>query len=393
MKKRHIDVISKYFSPANAGIEVNITQTYKILAQLGWDITIHTSRNTLTENDVLSPTDEILGMHVTRYKFRRIFGFFPRLNWESTDLVCFHNFNVFFVFILLYIDFLKLIGRKRFSVVITPHGGFNPEWSIYSKLMVMIKKTYHYTLGTFLINLVVDKVRAVSEWERHEIISKGIKEEKVVTISNGLEDEAYQDVDKLASPEIKQKVKSYHRYIIQIGRVYPIKNYETTIRTLPQIPSDVKYIIVGGVEGNGNYLTNLKKLISELKLENRVVFFGIARGIDKYYLIKHAQIMVHMAIWESFCNVVHEGLSQGLVCIVANAYALPYLIKDNVNGYLVNTFDNKTLSTKINYVLKNIGLKEILAMKKRNREFGLQDSWRSVAGRMNLLYRSLLIKP
>ncbi len=52
-------------------------------------------------------------------------------------------------------------------------------------------------------------------------------------------------------------------------------------------------------------------------------------------------MMVHMAIWESFCNVVHEGMSQGLVCIVADNTALPYLIKNGVHGWCVPTRDEK----------------------------------------------------
>ena len=96
-----------------------------------------------------------------------------------------------------------------------------------------------------------------------------------------------------------------------------------------------------------------------------------------------------MALWESFCNVVHEGLSQGLVCIVANAYALPYLIKDGVNGYLVDTFDSNELAAKINYVLQNTNSQKILSMKKLNQQLGLKDSWNNVAEKMNQLYLSL----
>ncbi len=389
MANKKIEVISKYFSPANAGIEVNITETYKILAKKGWDITVHTSTDTLTESNVLPLTDQILGMNVKRYKFAKL-GYFPKLDWDNTDLVCFHNFNVFYFFILAYIGIRKVFGKKNFGVVVTPHGGFNPEWSIYPKLMVLIKKSYHFTIGTFLINNVVDRVRAVSEWERNELIKCNVSPKKVITISNGLEDDAYRDLESLAGSDIKKKVKDLGKYLIQVGRVYVIKNYETVIKSLVDIPNDVKFVIAGGVEGNNSYLESLKTLSRELKVEDRVVFLGVIRGVDKYYLIKNAQMMVHMAIWESFCNVVHEGMSQGLVCIVANNTALPLLIKDGVNGYCVETKDSKTLSEKINFVLENQKNKIIVDMKERNRKFGLEESWTSVANKMDKLYKSLL---
>lgn len=391
MHKGKIDVITKYFSPANAGIEVNVTETYKILAQKGWDVTVHTSTDTLTDKNVLSNSDHILGMKVMRYKFGRL-GFFPKINWKETDLVCLHNFNVFFFFILVYVGLRKILGLKSFGIVVTPHGGFNPEWSIYPKLMVMIKQSYHFTIGTFLLNTVVDKVRAVSEWERNEIVSKKVNKKKVEVISNGLEDEAYVDQDKHASKEIKKTVKNLGRYIVQIGRIYIIKNYETVIRSLPGLPSDVKFVIAGGVEGNDMYLKGLKKLSKELGVQNRVIFLGVIRGVDKYYLIKNAQMMVHMAIWESFCNVVHEGMSQGLVCIVANNTALPLLIKDNVNGYCVETKDYKALSKKINFVLDHKKTKIIREIEQRNKVFGLEESWVNVAEKMEKMYKKIIKK-
>jgi glycosyltransferase involved in cell wall biosynthesis len=137
------------------------------------------------------------------------------------------------------------------------------------------------------------------------------------------------------------------------------------IRALALLPKDVNYVIAGPVQDNDEYLGKLKSLIKELGLEKRVYFIGVVKGVDKYYLIKKAQMMVHMALWESYCNVVHEGLSQGKVCIVADNTALPLLIKNDVNGYCVETTDHEELAKKINYVLENKQTKKIIEMEKR----------------------------
>lgn len=390
-KNLKIDVVEKYFIPVTAGIEVNILNTYSVLAEKGFDVTVHTSKDTLTQKNVLPDSDEIKGIKVKRQPFNW-WGFWPRIDWMKTDLVCLHNFNVSpHFFIMFYTLLLKVIGKKKFVLILTPHGGFNPEWSVFPAWIAAVKRLYHYTLGTVMINLVVDKVRAVSEWEREEMLKKGLSRDKVVTISNGIEDEAYKDIEKLASDEIKKKVEKYGRYIIQIGRVYPIKNYETTIRALAQTPKDLNYLIVGPIhedEKNKSYKSELDDLIKELGLQQRVHFLGVIKGADKFYLIRKAQMMVHMAIWESFCNVVHEGLSQGLVCIVANAYALPYLVKDRVNGFCVETHDVTAVSEKINYVLEKKNTRIIKEMEERNRHYGLENSWRNVSQRMADLYVS-----
>lgn len=388
---KNIDVIVKYFYPVAAGIETNILETYSVLAKKGIKVRIHTSKDILTQKNVLKQKDKLRGLFIIRKPFK-MFGFWPGINWKKTDAVCLHNFDIFpHFFILLYCLYLKIIGRKNFALILTPHGGFNPEWSIFSSTAAIVKKLYHFTIGTILINLVVDGMRAVSEWEKMEIVSKGVLTSKVVTIDNGIEDEAYLEVEKRVTPEFKSKVSGFGKYMIQIGRIYSIKNYETTITALSKLPQDLNYVIAGPV-GSDEYFDKLKVLCNKLGIEDRVFFVGVVRGVDKYYLIKKAQLMVHMAKWESYCNVVHEGLSQGLVCIVANNTALPYLIKNGVNGFCVNTFDVKTLVKRIKFVMDNKESDKIKLMEKTNRQFGLENSWRSVSAKMESFYIQSLDK-
>ncbi len=390
MNKQHNKLVAivKYFYPVAAGIETNMLETYSVLAKKGWDITIFTTKDTLTEKNILKDFEIVRNLKVKRLSYIKYA--LLQFNWNKADLVCLHNFDLIpQMFILGNSLFRKTLGKKDYKLFITPHGGFTPEWTIFNPVSAIIKKTIHYTLGTFLINKVVDGVRAVSLWEKKEVVARGVNANKVSVISNGVEDEAYLDVEKLARWEIKEKVRVYGKYLIQIGRIYPIKNYETTIRALAQVPNDINFVIAGPVSDNA-YLEKLKTLIKELNLEKRVFFAGVIRGVDKYYLIKNAQIMVHMAIWESFCNVVHEGMSQGLPCIVANNTALPLLVKNGKNGFCVGTKDYKALAEKINFILKNKNTPKVKKISQTNRKFGLQESWQNVALKMDNLYQPLI---
>jgi glycosyltransferase involved in cell wall biosynthesis len=388
--RKHIDVVVKYFYPVAAGIETNILETYSILASMGWDITIHTSRDQYLEKNSLPERETIRGLQIRRYPFiSDISGLTPDISWDGDGIIALHNFNVSFWKILVKTMLLKLIGKKHFRLVITPHGGFTPEWSMYSAAVKLFKIPYHYVFGTFMVNTVVDGIRAVSEWERKEIEHKGVRPSKIRVISNGIEDEAFGDIENNVSESVRRIIEKTGPYIIQIGRIYPIKNYETVIRALPHIPPTVSYVIVGQEEGGSDYKQSLIRLASDLGVADRVKFMGVLRGYDKYYAIGHALLMVHMAVWESFCNVVHEGMSQGDICIVANNTALPYLVKDGVNGYLVDTRDWRTLSDKIRYVIENNKTKEMETIRMNNRKFGLSHSWKHVAREMDDLYSSL----
>lgn len=394
-----VHVVTKYFFPVTAGIEVNIAETYSRLVKRGWKVVLHTSRDTYLERDVLWEKETIMGIEVRRYSFKK-WGFFPKIDYKTADVIALHNFDIFpHLHLLLKYSAMKLLGQKKFTLALTPHGGYNPTWDIFSKVQVLIKKTYHDTLGKWLINFVVDGVRAVSEWERVELIKSGINKNKVRTIANGLEDEAFADIDNLASADIKKTVRQYGRYIFGNARIYEIKNQETIIRALPLLPKDVKFVNIGTVGStvgsdlsNDDYFVYLKKLAKELGVADRVIFPGVVKSYDKYYMFKHAVAFVHMAIWESFCNVVHEAISQGQVCVVANNTALPYLVENNANGYLVETHDYKTLAEKINFILDPKNKVVIQKIKKNNLIHGHENSWQSVSERMEKFYLSLANK-
>lgn len=388
---KRIDVIVKYFHPVAAGIETNILNTYSILTDLGWEVWIHTSKNTHTEKNILPEYEEIRGLKVRRYTYHW-YGFINKTNWSESSLLCLHNFNIFpHSYILLVSAVRKFFGNKSLRIILTPHGGYTPEWKVFGLGSRIIKKFYHLTIGKFLINISVDKIRAVSVWEKEQMIKQGIRKDIIRVISNGLEDEAFMDVEKLASKKIKALVPSLGKYIIQVGRIYPIKNYETVLRALPHIIENVKYVIVGANSEDPKYFTSLKNLIKSLNLQHRVIFTGVVWGIDKFYLINKSQMMVHMAKWESFCNAVHEGMSQGRVCIVADSTALPYLIKNGKNGYLVGTIDHLSLAEKINYVLKNIYSNKIKAIQNTNKKESMNHTWKRVANDMNNLFTSIVV--
>lgn len=385
--KKTIHVFTRYFYPVASGIETNIFQIYGNLVKNSFDVSIHTSRDTLTEKNILADFEKIDGINVKRYKFN-LFGFFPRFDWSKTDIVCLHNFNIFPHFlILLYSLFLKIFREKKFVLILITHGGYNPDWEIFPKFQAIIKKFYHYTLGTFLINKTVDGIRAVSNWERKNMIKHGINPNLIKVINNGIEKEAFYDLEKFASKQVKSIVSRNQPYIIQVGRIHPIKNYETAIRALAELPKNLNFLIVGP-DQDLQYKVELQNLIKKLELEKRIKFLGVVRGVDKYYLLKHAELMVHMANWEAFCNTVHEGMSQGRVCIVSDHPSMSTLVKNQINGYILAPKDYLGLTKIIVKVLQNNSLKKSIG--KINTKFAKNHSWENIAGKVESFYLKTL---
>ena len=100
-RNKTMHVITRYFYPVASGIETNIAQVYRNLVKNSFDVSIHTSTDTLTEKNILADFEKIDGLNVKRYKVN-LFGFFPRFDWDKTDIVCLHNFNIFPHFLILF---------------------------------------------------------------------------------------------------------------------------------------------------------------------------------------------------------------------------------------------------------------------------------------------------
>ncbi|CAN5308561.1 hypothetical protein BH10PAT2_BH10PAT2_2260 [soil metagenome] len=391
LKEKHlstINVVVKYFYPINAGIEKSVLSTSLKLKKMGWKVVVHTSTDTLTEKNVLQKVESMGGIDIKRSQVHA-FGFHPRFDWSKSDVISLHNFNIFpHFYMFVKTAFLKIIGKKQFILELTPHGGLNPKWHLFSQPSRFIKKLYHTTLGVWLINLSVDKVRAVSEWEAGEIRSIGVKPEKVVVIANGIEDIAFDDVAPHVNQSEKEKVAKLGDFIVALCRIDPVKNLETVIRALPQINSSVKFVILGPV-GEMEYYESLKELAEKLLVSDRVIFYGEVSGYEKYYILSQAKAMVHMSVCESYCIAVREGMSQGLICVVADNSALKDFVQDGINGYKLDTMDWENLAKKINFILNPINKDDLKAIKRYNKVQSLENTWGSIASKLDSLYQQL----
>ena len=387
MKK--IDVIVKYFYPLAAGIEINVRNVYKHMVSHGWDVTIHTSTDMPEAKNSLPVIDHLDGMNIHRYPWRW-YGFVPRIDWAHTPAIALHNFNIFpHSWLLIIVLIRRTLGMSSPKVFLTPHGGFTPEWRTFSPLSRFIKKTYQEILGVHLINAAVDGLRSVSDWEAVESIKHGMRPDIIHIIHNGLEREVYTQIEKLANQVTTDQVRKLGRYLIQIGRIHPIKNQATGIKALKHLPQDIQFVIIGPVT-DPEYKKSLDLLISQLGLFDRVHFLGVISGVNKFYWLRHSVVNVHMALWESYCNVIHESMSQGCVCIVSRGTALEELIKDKINGFCVPEYDEVSVADAVKYILDSSHARQILAMRKRNTDFTRGHSWQNISLQVEKMYTTAL---
>ena len=142
---------------------------------------------------------------------------------------------------------------------------------------------------------------------------------------------------------------------IIVGDLNENKNVGTLIRALPSIPVKLHYLICG----IGPCEAALRKLATDLNVEDRVHFLGYRRDIKDLYGISDFFLMASKR--EGLPRSTMEAMAVGLPCIVSNIRGNTDLIDDGCGGYLVSSNDATGFATAICHLLDN---------PKRIQEFG-----------------------
>lgn len=115
-----------------------------------------------------------------------------------------------------------------------------------------------------------------------------------------------------------------------VGRIHPRKDLETFLRAAALVLAReprARFAIVGAAEApvEIGYLQQLKALIAELRLQDRVVFAGARRDIPA--VMRALDLFVLTSRHEGFGRVVAEAMAAGLPIVVTDEGAPPELVE------------------------------------------------------------------
>jgi glycosyltransferase involved in cell wall biosynthesis len=145
--------------------------------------------------------------------------------------------------------------------------------------------------------------------------------------------------------------------IITVGRAVEKKGHDIVISALAALPKDLhwRWIHIGG----GELVKSLKKQAAAASLNDRIDWCGSLPQQDVIDAYQSADLFVlanRVAAngdRDGLPNVLMEAQSQKLACIASNEAAVPELIKDGLNGYLVTPENPQLLADKIVELIQN----------------------------------------
>lgn len=120
-----------------------------------------------------------------------------------------------------------------------------------------------------------------------------------------------------------------------------------SIKDLLYCHSDIHLLLPGRDSLNGK----CQKLVKKLKLEQQINFLGYRKDIPK--LLKISNLALSSASQEGLPVNIMEAMYLDLPVIASNCRGNRDLVKDGINGYLINLFDKKEFCKKITNIYNN----------------------------------------
>ncbi|MFL5733693.1 MAG: glycosyltransferase family 4 protein [Chloroflexia bacterium] len=182
-----------------------------------------------------------------------------------------------------------------------------------------------------------------------------------------------------ASVEEVSRLRRHHGledpYILAVGNLQPRKNLLRLFEAFAQLPpsaSDVKLAVVGKAQWKES---EIYRRVTELQIEDRVVFTGYMDDEDLALLYQGSLGLVYPSIYEGFGLPILEAMACGAPVICSNTSSMPEVAGDA--AILVDPLNVGEIAEAIASVVQSSAVREQL--RERGRRQAALFSWENTA--------------
>ena len=144
-----------------------------------------------------------------------------------------------------------------------------------------------------------------------------------------------------------------------VGRIEEAKGQFLVLETIAKLKSlDIKALIIGSAMSEA-YLKELKEMVKELGIEDRVIFTGFTKEVNLH--IQLCDVLVLATQEETFGLVVIEAMMNRVTILATNRGGPLEIIEDRKDGLLFER-NSEALAQKISLLYNDSILKQKLAL-------------------------------
>lgn len=352
-------MVSGTFYPRKfGGITAVSYNLAKKLVGHGHEVTVYTTDVGNSQFSRLNVQDtEIMNGIKVRY-FKNISNFFAfkhrlylpigmfsdiRRDIPNFDIIHFHDYRSFLTVIVHY-----YAKKHKIPYVLQAHGSVSPFFQ-----KQRLKKLYDLVWG-YKILKDTSKAIALTKTEVIQYKKMGIDEDKIEIIPNGVDLTEFGNLPKRGEFREKYGVKSGEKIVLYLNRINKIKGIDLLVRAFADLTKrldNVKLVIVGPDDG---FLSNLKKQIKDLKIEDRILITGPLYGENKLKAFVDADVYVLPSFYDTFSITVLEAWACGTPVILTDRCGTADYVKKI--GCVVE-YDKDKLKHAITRILTDEGLR------------------------------------
>lgn len=268
----------------------------------------------------------------------------------------------------------NVIDKEQISIVHSHHrmAAFYAEL-VAPKSVVKVANAHNtFTDKKKLTQLAYrsTKVIAVGEMVKKNLTEYfGIPKEKICVIHNAVKpfDGNIVPVEALCQEHTKGNVLigNIGRLSEQKGMSYFIEAAEITAKAHPE----ARFIIVG----DGEESEQLHAQVKAKGLQNKVLFLGYRNDIQN--VMSQLDFVVLSSLWEGLPLTPIEAYSVGKTVVGTAVDGTTEIIRDGIDGYLIEPRNPMQLAEKMNELIENPEMREsmgIQAMKRYQDEFSFE---------------------
>lgn len=304
------------------------------------------------------------------------FGMLPAaLTAARPDIIHVHTYRFFPTWLA---PILRPI--KRVPVVMTSHSAYEPTRPARIKL-------FDQTWGRVIFKSS-SRIIALTEIEKRYLIYLGADPSKIIVIPNAVNSNLL-----TYRPDIARFRNNHHlrdeKVVLFVGRIGLAKGLDILVDAIPhvlaQAGSNIRFVLVGPDWGD-RYALELRA--KSLDVDTHILFTGALVGEDLLNAYHTADVVVLLSRFDASPIVLLEAMAAGKPIVAARVGGIPDIIKDGVNGLVVEPEDVAAAGAAISRILADSALADRLGQAGKM-QVGEHYRWDKVSQRVANLYEEL----
>jgi len=229
---------------------------------------------------------------------------------------------------------------------------------------------------------------AVAEGQKRYLEQELHLPSKIIhVIYNGIELDRFENISPYLYGELGLP---YGNYLGFVGALRPEKNIPLLIRAFHNLAADFPEWHLA-IVGEGSEENDLRRLIHDLEMDDRIHLTGFKRDVERIYPLLHLVVLPSHPVVETLPLVLIEAGIAGLPVVATKVGSVDEIVVEGETGFIIPPNDETALRESIRTLLLDSELRKSMGDKGRTQVKSFFGMDRCLAAH-DRLFRGILVK-